>query len=129
VRIFSRTSAFLRLPRPPTVSLRELDAPARQERARAVGALLAVHVGRVVVGDAERPERFARPAAALLEIGVEHLLPRGGVDGRGLREDTVEVEKAGGRPRGETHRGGFGCGGVGLRWHGSPSERGAKRCA
>jgi hypothetical protein len=47
----------------------------------------------VVVGDrVEEPEALAGPRRPFPRVGLEHLLPGGGVHLRRLGEDTVEVE-------------------------------------
>jgi len=72
-----------------------VDAARLQERADAVEPGLAVDV-LVVVGRAiELLERLAGPLGPVAQEAVEHLLPRLGVDLRGLGEHTVEVEQAG----------------------------------
>jgi hypothetical protein len=68
--------------------------PARlQERPHSVQARLAVDV-LVVVGRAvERLELLAVTRRPVTQEVVEHLLPRAGVDLRGLREHAVEIEE------------------------------------
>src|SRR4051794_10570938 len=76
----------------------QFDSAGGQERAHTVIARLAVDV-LVVVGDrVEGDELLAGALRALLEIRVEHLLPRGGVHLGRLREDAVEIEEAGADP-------------------------------
>ena len=93
----------MRLPRPSTVSVPgassgvpsgQLDAARREERAHAVVARLAVDVLVVVVARVERHEALAGAVRALAQVVVEHLLPRRGMDLRGLRQHAVEVEQA-----------------------------------
>jgi hypothetical protein len=78
----------------------QLDPARGEEVAHAVEARLAVDVLVVVVDEVERP------LAAILEEGVEHLLPRARVDLGGLGQDAVEVEQAGGDPIGQAEHAG-----------------------
>jgi hypothetical protein len=45
--------------------------------------------------DVEGDERFSGLVGLPPEVFVEHLLPGGGVDGGGTRQDAIEVEQAG----------------------------------
>ena len=83
-------------------ALGERDAARRQEVADPVGARLAVDVGVVVVPRVERDERVAGAARALQQVGVEHRLPRGGVDHGRPGQDAVQVEEAGAGPDGKS---------------------------
>src|SRR5207248_3139519 len=77
------------------IPLRQSDPSRGQERAHAVVARLAVDVLVVVSDRIEGDKGLAGSVGALLQVRVEHLLPRGGVDLGGLGEDAVEVEEAG----------------------------------
>ena len=75
-------------------AVREVDAARPEERADPVVARPAVDVLVVVRARVEGHERLAGALRALAQVVVEHLLPRGGMDLRGLREHAVEVEQA-----------------------------------
>ena len=77
------------------VAVGQFDAAAGQKRPDAVFTLLAVDVFQVVVDRVERDELLAGLFGPLLEEGVEHDLPRLGVDTRGVGQDAVEIEQAG----------------------------------
>src|SRR3954447_1327312 len=73
-------------------SLRQLDAPGGKKVPDPVVARLAVDVCVVVVVGVEGNEPITAALGPAAQVIVEHLLPRGGMDLRGLGEDTVEVE-------------------------------------
>ena len=77
----------------------QADAARHEERARAVDAQLAVDEGGIVVEQIEGDERLAVARGAVVQEGVEHLLPGRRVQLGRLREHAVEIEEAGARPR------------------------------
>ena len=83
-------------------ALGELDATRRQEVAYPVLAELAVDVGGVVRGQLEACRLRSVGAGLLDEVGVEHLLPRRGVDVGGTGQHAVEVEETGLDPHRQT---------------------------
>ena len=74
-------------------ALWQLDPARGEERADAVVTRLAVDVLVVVGNLVELDERLVALLRALAQILVEHLLPGGRVDLRGLRQHAVEVEQ------------------------------------
>ncbi len=76
------------------ITSRQMDSARLQERLDALVARLAVDVLVVVVTRIEWNELLSAVLSPLLQVGVEHLLPGGGVDLRRLGEDAVQVEEA-----------------------------------
>src|SRR5664280_3404368 len=72
-----------------------------QKRARPVIPGLAIDVGVVVGHLVEAGEGLTIGIGPCLQVGVEHLLPGGGVDGGRPGQDPVEVEEAGPYPLGQ----------------------------
>ncbi len=116
-RSASRTSSFLRLPSPWTVSASggSSGSPSGssiprdcEEDADAVIARLAVDVFVVVASRVERHELFALRLGPLLQELVEGLLPRACVDVGGLRQHPVEVEEERGDRAGQCEFGDVG---------------------
>ena len=75
-------------------ALLQLDPARLQERAHSVRPRLAVDVGAVVGDQVELAEGLAGALGARAQVLVEHPLPGGRVDLRGLREHAVEIEQA-----------------------------------
>src|SRR5205823_5832512 len=73
----------------------QLDPARGEERLDALVPGLAVDVLVVVLDGVEGDELLTGSRRALLQVGVEHLLPRGRVNLGRLGEHPVEVEQAG----------------------------------
>jgi hypothetical protein len=85
---------------------RQVDTPRLQERAHAVEPRLAVDVLLVILGHRELMKWLAASVGAAAQVLVEHLLPRLGVNLRGLSEHTVQVEQACGDVLGQVEHAG-----------------------
>ena len=81
------------------------NVAALEEGPNAVVALLAVHVGLVVLVDVEGDERVSAVVGTRTQEGVEHLLPRLAVHACRIGEHAVEVEQACPDFFGQTQRG------------------------
>ena len=84
----------LRARRVVRAAFRQFDAPGLQEGACPVGPGLPVHVLLVVPDAVEWHEGLTGPPGTVPQVAVEHFLPRGIVDLRGLGEHAVQVEQA-----------------------------------
>lgn len=77
------------------IALGERDAARGEKGAHALVARLAVDVGKVVALAIERPEARLAAARPPAQVRVEQLLPGGGMEVGGARDDAVHVEDDG----------------------------------